>query len=92
VRRSDREADAAVVGIAVGPAEGGQVDVALGLVATVRADAGYGAIRAGDLLISSPAPGAAMRAAGARPGTILGKALEPLDSGLGTIRVLVTLR
>jgi hypothetical protein len=64
----------------------------VGLVATVRADAGYGAIRAVDLLVSSPAPGAAMRAATTRPGTILGKALEPLESGLGTIQVLVVLR
>jgi len=92
VRRSDREADAAVVGIAVGPAEGGRVEVAVGLVATVRADAGYGAIHAGDLLVSSPAPGAAMRAQNAAPGTLLGKAIDPLESGLGTIRVLVVLR
>jgi hypothetical protein len=92
VRRSDREADAAVVGVALGPAVAGQVDVAVGLVATVRADAGYGAIRAGDLLVSSPAPGAAMRAGSAPPGTLLGKAIDPLESGLGTIRILVVLR
>src|SRR5262249_52166270 len=92
VRRSDREADAAVVGIALGPAVSGRVDVAVGLIATVRADASYGAIHAGDLLVSSPAPGAAMRAGNAAPGTLLGKALEPLESGLATIRVLVVLR
>jgi hypothetical protein len=92
VRRSDREADTAVVGIALGPVAEGQVEVAVGFVATVRADAGYGAIRAGDLLVSSPAPGAAMRAGTVPPGTLLGKALEPLESGLGTIRVLVVLR
>jgi hypothetical protein len=92
VRRSDRERDAAVVGIALGPIVNGQVEVAVGLVASVRVDAGYGAVRAGDLLVSSPAPGAAMRAEGPAAGTILGKALEPLDSGLGTIRVLVVLR
>jgi len=92
VRRSDRERDAAVVGIALGPVVDGQVEVAVGFVASVRVDASYGAIRAGDLLVSSPAPGAAMRAEGPAAGTILGKALEPLDSGLETIRVLVVLR
>jgi hypothetical protein len=30
-----------------------------------------------------------MRAADAAPGTILGKALEPLEAGTGTIKVLV---
>ena len=92
VRRSDREDDRAVIGIALTPAIGGWVEVAVGSVAEVRVDAGYGAIRTGDLLASSPAPGAAMRARSAEAGTILGKALEPLESGLGTIRVLVTLR
>jgi hypothetical protein len=33
-----------------------------------------------------------MRAFEPKPGTILGKALEPLDSGTGLIRVLVMLR
>ncbi|HET8948805.1 MAG TPA: hypothetical protein VFQ07_17635 [Candidatus Polarisedimenticolia bacterium] len=92
VRRADHEGDRAVVGIAVSPAAGGQVEVAYGSVVEVRADAGYGRIVAGDLLVSSPTPGAARTAPAAEPGTILGKALEPLDSGLGTIRVLVTLR
>lgn len=92
VRRSDRERDAAVVGIALGPVVDGQVEVAVGLVATVRVDASFGAIRAGDLLVTSPAAGTAMRAENAAAGTILGKALEPLESGLGTIRVLVVLR
>jgi hypothetical protein len=92
VRRSDHEGDSAVVGIALGPAVDGQVDVALGLVASVRVDASYGAIHAGDLLVTSPAAGAAMRAVNTQAGTMLGKALEPLESGLGTIRVLVVLR
>ena len=92
VRRSDREEDRTVVGIALSLSQGGWVEVASGSVATVRVDAGYGAVRAGDLLVSSPAPGTAMRATAAEPGTILGKALEPLQSGLGMIRVLVMLR
>lgn len=92
VRRSDREDDRGVVGVALTAAVGGWVEVAVGAVTQVRVDAGFGAIRAGDLLVSSPAPGAAMRAKSNEAGTILGKALEPLESGLGTIRILVTLR
>src|SRR6185436_8817105 len=66
----------------------------------VKADAKYGAIRIGDLLVSSPTPGHAMRSrpiqvsgrAMHRPGTLLGKALEPLPSGQGEILVLLTLQ
>jgi hypothetical protein len=66
----------------------------------VKVDARYGAIRAGDLLVTSPRKGYAMRsrpvrAGGAilhRPGTVLGKALEPLARGSGEILVLLTLQ
>lgn len=51
-----------------------------------------GPIRRGDLLVTSSTPGHAMRADNPPPGTILGKALEPLDKGTGTILVLVTLQ
>jgi len=61
-------------------------------VVEVRVDAGFGPILAGDLLVSSPTPGAAMLATDPDPGTILGKALEAFDTGVGTIRVLVMLR
>jgi len=62
-------------------------------LATIKADAGYAAIRAGDLLSSSATPGHAMLALAAQPaGTIVGKALEPLDVGTGTIRVLLMAR
>lgn len=61
-------------------------------IAVCKADAGYGSIRPGDLLTTSPTPGHAMRADRPRPGTILGKALDPLDVGTGTIRILVMLR
>jgi hypothetical protein len=57
--------------------------------AVVKVDAGYGEIRPGDLLTSSYTPGHAMRAAEIVPGTIIGKALEPLQTGTGLIRVLV---
>lgn len=92
VRRSDQAGDRAVVGVAVSPATAGRVEVAYGSIVEVRADAGYGRILAGDLVVSSPTPGAAMSAAAGQPGTILGKALEPLDAGVGMIRILVTLR
>jgi len=57
-----------------------------------RVDASYGAISPGDLLSTSPTPGHAQRSDSAAPGTILGKALEPLDAGTGMIRILVMLR
>jgi hypothetical protein len=43
-------------------------------------------------LMTSPTPGHAMRADDAKPGMILGKAMESLDSGTGLIRILVMLR
>ena len=66
--------------------------VALSGVAFCKVDAGYGSIRPGDLLTTSPTPGHAMHAHEPLPGTILGKALEPLDNGTGLIKVLVMLR
>jgi hypothetical protein len=53
-----------------------------------------GAIARGDLLVTSTVPGYAMRGTdNARlPGAILGKALQPLSSGFGTIEVLLTLK
>lgn len=66
----------------------------------VRVDASSAAIRVGDLLVTSDIPGTAMRSqpteiAGRRfhqPGTIVGKALEPLESGQGEILVLLSLQ
>jgi hypothetical protein len=84
-----------VVGIVsgeAGPALENQAPIALNGTVLCNADAGYGPIRVGDLLTTSPTPGHAMRADDARPGTVLGKALEPLQSGQGTIRVLVMMR
>jgi len=59
-----------------------------------KVDASYGAIETGDLLTSSPTVGYAMKLAanGAGPGTIVGKALEPLTEGCGEILVLAGLR
>ena len=57
-----------------------------------KVDAGYGPIQVGDLLVVSPTPGHAMRADDPAPGTVLAKALEPLDAGTGLVTVLVMLR
>ena len=68
----------------------------------VKVDAKYGAIKIGDLLVTSPTPGYAMRSRPMRvggtssrlhrPGTLLGKALEALPNGKGEILVLLTLQ
>jgi hypothetical protein len=66
----------------------------------IKADASYGAISPGDILVTSPTEGHAMRsepmqlgeASIHRPGTVLGKALEPLAEGQGEILVLLTLQ
>lgn len=63
-----------------------------------KVDAAYGEIRPGDLLTTSPTPGHAMKAQPVniggieiyRPGTIVGKALEPLKEGRGKILVFVS--
>jgi len=68
-------------------------------IVPVKVSAENGAIRPGDLLTASNTPGHAMKASPVnvggvefyRPGTIIGKALEPLDEGTGVIRVLITL-
>ncbi len=69
-----------------------QAPLASSLYALVKADAAFAAIRAGDLLTTSPTPGHAMLALEALPGTVIGKALEPLEAGAGVIRVLLLAR
>jgi hypothetical protein len=66
----------------------------------IKADAKFGAIRPGDLLVTSPTRGHAMRSKPVkvgghlvhRPGTVIGKALEALPKGQGEILVLLTLQ
>jgi hypothetical protein len=66
----------------------------------VHVTAANGAIRVGDLLVTSDKPGVAMRSqpldlAGTkihRPGTLIGKALEPLAEGDGDILVLLSMQ
>jgi len=67
------------------------VTVALAGQVYVKADAAYGAISVGDLLTTSLTEGFARRVAD-RPravGAIIGKALSPLPSGTGLVRMLV---
>jgi hypothetical protein len=66
--------------------------ITLSGIVQCKVDAGYGAIQAGDLLTTSPTKGHAMRSDDHAVGTILGKALEPLDAGTGLIKVLVMMR
>ncbi len=107
VRPSTRAYDAAVAG-AVSAQPGvmlGEPGATKSLVAQsgrvrIKVDARYGPITPGALLVTSPTPGHAMVSkpvivkglALHRPGTILGKALEPLRNGTGEILVLVTLQ
>jgi len=66
----------------------------------VKVDARQGAIRRGDLLVTSDRRGVAMKSQPVsvggieihRPGTLVGKALEPLESGEGEILVLLSLQ
>ncbi|MDQ5845734.1 MAG: hypothetical protein M3539_10625 [Acidobacteriota bacterium] len=66
----------------------------------VKVDASAGAIQVGDLLVTSEVPGLAMKSQPIdiggvqihRPGTIIGKALEPLAKGRGEILVLLSLQ
>jgi len=59
-----------------------------------RVDAQYAAVEVGDLLTSSPTPGHAMKAADPLKafGSVIGKALRPLDSGRGLIPILIALQ
>jgi hypothetical protein len=95
--------DAGVVGVAaegVTPQEGTQaegagyplVPMATSGIVPCKVDATYGPVSPNDLLVASPTPGHAMRAQSPQPGTVIGKALEPLQGGTGLIRILVMLR
>ena len=52
-----------------------------------------GAVKAGDLLVTSSKRGYAMKAPKhPEAGTLVGKALEPLDGTSGKVEVLITMR
>ncbi|MBN1824699.1 MAG: hypothetical protein JW958_00450 [Candidatus Eisenbacteria bacterium] len=73
-------------------AEFDEIPLAVVGIVPCKVSAENGAVRPGDLLVTSATPGHAMRDDEPRTGTVLGKALEPLASGTGVIRILVTLQ
>jgi hypothetical protein len=85
-------------GIVLGPresaADSARVPVALTGTVYCKVDATISAIGVGDLLTSAPRLGHAMRATDAARsfGAVLGKALEGLETDIGTIPILVTLQ
>jgi hypothetical protein len=82
-------------GMSLGVKEGGNPGEALIAVAgrvPCKVDATSAPIHAGDLLTTSDNPGYAMKATNPQIGTILGKAMGTVESGTGTIDVLVTLQ
>ena len=82
--------------------EGGENKVLVATTGRVRikVDATNGPIQIGDLLVTSDKEGVAMKSLTVdvggiqihRPGTIIGKALEPLAQGTGEILVLLSLQ
>jgi hypothetical protein len=87
-------------GVVLGEGGEGKAMIATTGRVKVKVDARRRPIRVGDLLVTSNREGYAMRSepiemAGVkihRPGTIVGKALEPLSSGQGEILVLLSLQ
>jgi hypothetical protein len=87
-------------GILLGEAGEGKTKVASTGRVKVRVDATQKPIRVGDLLVTSDSQGMAMRSEPLdlggipihRPGTIIGKALEPMTDGEGEILILLTLQ
>jgi hypothetical protein len=107
LKRSTRAYDTRVAGIVSGAnnirpgislKQEGELDrgenVALSGRVYVKADAAFGAIKAGDLLTTSDTPGHAMkvREPARAQGAILGKAMSALPEGKGLVLVLVTLQ
>lgn len=71
-----------------------KVPLALAGVVKCKATAENGSIKRGDLLVSSSVAGHAMRAAPqeVKPGMLIGKAMQPLEKGMGKIYILVNKR
>lgn len=69
-----------------------EIPVAITGIVPCKVSTENGPIKRGDLLTSSGTPGYAMKATDPKIGTILGKALEALDSGKAKIEVLVILQ
>jgi hypothetical protein len=87
-------------GIVLGEASANKVMVATTGRVKVKVDATLAPIHVGDLLVTSDCEGLAMKSvplslsgvALHRPGTLIGKALEALESGRGQILVLLSLQ
>jgi hypothetical protein len=87
-------------GIILGTAGDDKEQIATTGRVKVRVDARSAAIRVGDLLVTSDIAGTAMRSQPMeingrqfhQPGTIIGKALEPLEGGIGEILVLLSMQ
>lgn len=87
-------------GLALGEEGEGRVLVATTGRVKVKVDATSGPIQIGDLLVTSDREGFAMKSAPVeiggvrihRPGTLIGKALEPLAGGTGEILVLLSMQ
>jgi hypothetical protein len=87
-------------GVILGVGGEGKLKVATTGRVRVRVDATRSPVEVGDLLVTSDVEGVAMKSVEVdlggvrihRPGTIIGKALEPLASGTGEILVLLSLQ
>jgi hypothetical protein len=87
-------------GVLLGVAGDNKAKIATTGRVKVHVDAGTHAVNIGDLLVTSDLPGTAMLSEPLdlggvkihRPGTIIGKALEPLAGGQGQILVLLSLQ
>ena len=97
IRLSDSPNSTAVIGVvSVNPAQilreelPNSVPVALSGTVPCRVTCENGPIYPGDLLTTSSKLGYAMKAEPPKMGTIIGKAMEPLEEGEGIIMVFVT--
>lgn len=87
-------------GVILGVASPEKAQVATTGRVKVRVDATQEPIHTGDLLVTSAKPGVAMKSIPIdikgrkfhQPGTVIGKALEPLEAGEGEILVLLSLQ
>ena len=87
-------------GVTLGEGGEGRVLVATTGRVRMKVDASKGSIQIGDLLVTSDKAGVAMKSVPVefggvrmhRPGTLIGKALEPLAQGTGEILVLLSLQ
>ncbi len=97
LRRSASPSDPNVVGVAAADSVKADGSLKATLVDTlypsVKADAATAPIRPGDLLVSGATPGHVMRAPeGAALATIVGKAMQALESGTGRVTISRTPR